>query len=470
MPPIRKTDAISSDLGQRRSRDSSRWLKAYGSTAIVSIVFVGLAVRLFRLISRYAVNIFFSDQWKFNDATLFQKHSLWEMFTFQHGPHRQGLGAWIEKLVDPLSHWNSRVESFVIGGVIVVGATAALWLRRRLFGPLTVFDIVIPAIFFIPGQWEVIFVTANFALGPMPVLLIVLYCLAWTCRRGSVRYPLVLLLNFFTLYTGFGLFVGVLTPFLLLLDHRARPRQARLPKPLLAGAVLVSLAMLGSFFIGYKFNADLECFSLLPRSPVLYASFIAVMFSNFFTIIGATSLSFVVGFTMLCALFFALAISVARLLRRQAEAMPELGRTRALVSLVLIAYCLLFCLNAAYGRSCGGLLMAVSPRYVPYEGVGVLGLYFYLLGVRSDRARKFLLTCLVAPVFAVSLYVDWHDIGYFAEIKRQWRACYLQTENISQCDQLVGFPIYTHAPEGTHLQEKLKYLKDTRQNLYSDSR
>ncbi len=470
MPSIHKSEAISSNLGQRRSGNFPRWLSSYGSTAVVGVVFVGLAVRLFRLISRYAVNIFFSDQWKFNDATLFEKHSLWEMFTWQHGPHRQGLGALLEKLVDPLFHWNSRTESFIIGGVIVVGATAALWLKRRLYGPLSVFDVVIPAIFFIPGQWEAIFVTANFALGPLPVLLIILYCLAWTCRRGGVRYPLVLLLNFFTLYTGFGLFLGVLTPFLLFLDYRARPQQARLPKPLLACAVVVSLAMLGSFFIGYKFNADFECFSLLPRSPLSYASFIAVMFSNFFTIIGATSFAFFVGFTMLCALLFALAISVIRLLRRQADTMPEPDRTKALVSVALIAYCLLFCLNTAYGRSCGGLLMAVSPRYVPYVGLGVLGLYFYLLGVRWGVARKFLLTCLVVPVFAVSLYVDWHDIGYFAEIKRQWKTCYLQTESISQCDQLVGFPIYTHSPEGTHLQEKLKYLKDTRQNLYSDSR
>ena len=58
----------------------------------VSAVFLGLALRLFQLIDRYAVNIFFSDQWDFNRATLFESHSLWEMFRWQHGS-RQGLGA-----------------------------------------------------------------------------------------------------------------------------------------------------------------------------------------------------------------------------------------------------------------------------------------------------------------------------------------------------------------------------------------
>ncbi|MGB9363438.1 MAG: hypothetical protein WCA99_17670, partial [Candidatus Sulfotelmatobacter sp.] len=37
-----------------------------------------LGVRFFALISRYAVNVLFSDQWDFDDATLFQHHSVWE--------------------------------------------------------------------------------------------------------------------------------------------------------------------------------------------------------------------------------------------------------------------------------------------------------------------------------------------------------------------------------------------------------
>src|SRR4051794_13272682 len=94
---------------------------------LVAIVFVIYAVRLFRLISRYAVNIFFADQWDFNNATLFERHSLWQIFRWQHGPHRQGAGALFERLVDPLFGWNSRTESFVVGGLIVAAAIFALW-------------------------------------------------------------------------------------------------------------------------------------------------------------------------------------------------------------------------------------------------------------------------------------------------------------------------------------------------------
>src|ERR1700682_6316044 len=72
---------------------------------LVSIAFVFYAGRMFQLISRYAVNVFFADQWDFNDVTFFQRHSLWQMFDRQHGPHRQGLGGVFEKLVDSLFGW-----------------------------------------------------------------------------------------------------------------------------------------------------------------------------------------------------------------------------------------------------------------------------------------------------------------------------------------------------------------------------
>jgi hypothetical protein len=42
---------------------------------VVGAVALVLAERLFLLVSRYAVNIFFSDQWEFSSATVFERHS-----------------------------------------------------------------------------------------------------------------------------------------------------------------------------------------------------------------------------------------------------------------------------------------------------------------------------------------------------------------------------------------------------------
>src|SRR6266700_6261578 len=120
----------------------------------VSSAFVLLVVRLFRLVDRYAVNILFCDQWKFDDATLFQNHSWLEIFRWQHGPHRQGLGGILSKLFEPWIDWNSRYEAFAMVAVIACACLAALWLKQRLFGEIDYSVVVIPLLFFILVQYS----------------------------------------------------------------------------------------------------------------------------------------------------------------------------------------------------------------------------------------------------------------------------------------------------------------------------
>lgn len=144
------TSGVENDSAESTPGSLSKIPAQKQSFWILSLVFlatIALAARLLTLISRYAANVFFMDQWDFNDATLFQPHSLWEMFRWQHGPHRQGLGAVISFLIEPHFHWNSRCESFLAGAMVILAALCALWLKQRLFGALTVFDVCIPVIF-----------------------------------------------------------------------------------------------------------------------------------------------------------------------------------------------------------------------------------------------------------------------------------------------------------------------------------
>jgi hypothetical protein len=452
----------------------SSW-SPYLSNVLVALVFVVLAVRLFRLISKYAVNIFFSDQWKFDDATLFQIHSIWQMFTWQHGPHRQGLGALFQRLIEPYFRWNSRIESFVVGGVVVVAALFALYLKKRLYGHLSASDVLIPAVFFIPRQFETLFVTANFAHGPFPLLLLVLYCLAWTCSKPLVRYALVVLINFVTIYTGFGLLLGFLTPILMILDYRASLPESRLPKGYFICAIAVSLVSIGSFFVGYQFNPGSSCSPFPAAKPQYYIAYTALMFANFFGVKHATpNRELVVGIAAMIALLAALLVCSRQLVRTQDVNVPDIRRKRSFVIASLIAYCFLFCLMTAFGRLCSGLWTAHAPRYVIYLELGVLGLYFHLLNISRTSVRRILLAALLIPVLAVSWRINPADAGHFALIKQQWKTCYLQTENVDGCNTAVGFSIYP--PVGVSIspsarqrfQEKLDYLKKNRLNLYAD--
>jgi len=435
----------------------------------VSIVFIVYVVRFFHLISRYAVNIFFADQWDFNNATLFEKHSLWQMFRWQHGPHRQGLGALFEKLVDPLLGWNSRAEAFVIGGVIVAAAICALWLKKRLCGNLSVFDVAIPAILFTTAQWQTLFMTQNFAHGPFPLLLLLLYCISWSSKTQAVRYPLLLFVNFVTIYTGFGVFLGVLTPILLILDYWTGTPQTRLSKIYFMSAIIVALSSLVSFFVGYKFQSAISCFSLRPQSPTSYVHFVALMFANFFAVRRLTLAAELVGTIVLTAVLISLITCIWLLFRDNRTNVLGDNRSRALIVVSLTAFTLVFCFNTAYGRLCEGLQASSISRYVIYLEPAVLGFYFFLLSFHQSTMRKFLLSGFLIAVVAASLYRDRGGMGFAWNVKQHWKTCYLQTEDIEGCNKVADFPIYPN-PQRNHLKEKLEYLKRTRQNLYLDQK
>lgn len=442
-------------------------LTARAPLILLGVAFIGFGARLFRLISRHAVNIFFWDQWDFNDATLFEHHSLWEIFRWQPGPQRQGLGGLLQKLIEPWFHWNSRTESFVVGGIIVVSTILVLWLKRTLYGKFSFFDVVIPIIYFTPRQYENIFVTANIARDSLPALLFVLYCLAWTMKPRVSRYVVIFFINFVAIYTGFGFFIGVLTPALLILDYHAQPEQFRPTRTSLVAAMTACLLSLGSFFLDYANRPGLNCFSWRPLLPTIYLQFVAVMFANFFAVPGTQRLAQLFGTGVLLMLISALAVCLWKLLRGRALIRAVEDWRRPLVISALISYGILFAVNAAYGRACSGLFFAPSSRYVIFLEPAILGLYFSLLAIRHFQWRTAAVTALLVAALPAAIHLDptWF---HFPDGKARWRSCYLKTEDIQRCDEMVGFKIYP-VPQGTHLKQKLQFLKQTRQNLYADS-
>lgn len=425
----------------------------------VLVAFFVLARRLFGLISQYAVNVFFGDQWDFNEATLFQRHSLWRMFDWQFGPHRQGAGALFQRLVEPSIHWNSRTESFIVGGLLVFATASALWLKTHLFGSLSYTDAIIPLVFLNPLQFETLFIVTNFAHGPMPVLLILLYCVAWTCKHPVLRYGLVLTVNFLTIYTGFGLLLGPVTLVILAVDYWVNLRRQPIRRAYSVAPLLIAAASLGSFFIGYRPGQSAPCVNLQPvGSYIEYAMF---MLSPFFGAqVGA--LAVVAGMLALCGLVLAMVVTARGVLRRDN---PQW--TRDSVTAVLIGYCLLFCFTTAYGRICLGLELAQSSRYVIYMNLGFLGLYFFLLRLRDKTIRNLLV--LVYGISLLGTIVSGErsrpQMAYWHDRKLAWKECYLSLGNIATCDE-AGW-VHPGPSEATHLQEKLDFLKTARQNLFA---
>src|SRR5579859_1513657 len=220
--------------------------------SLLGLVLVSLVmeIRLFRLIDRHAVNILFGDDWGYL-APFFSHASFWQLYVEQFGPHREGLGLVINKLVFDATGWNSRAEAFTIGAVMSAAMLAALLLKKKIFGHFSVSDVAIPLIFLTWSQFEIFTGSLNLAPQSFPILLTILYCLAWLQADTGRRYISVLIVNFLLLYSGYGLFMAGLTLLLLLREAlHGTSEQQRTRWPAIVALVL-SIAELGAFFVGY---------------------------------------------------------------------------------------------------------------------------------------------------------------------------------------------------------------------------
>src|SRR5690349_1403058 len=79
-------------------------------TLALSVTCLVLSSRLLIHVNRYAVNVLFWDEWDFRLIQL-RGGSLWQLFTYQHGPHRQGIGFIVDTFLN-VSRYDSRIESF----------------------------------------------------------------------------------------------------------------------------------------------------------------------------------------------------------------------------------------------------------------------------------------------------------------------------------------------------------------------
>lgn len=424
---------------------------------LVFVVYAALAWRFFGMISRQAVNVFYNDQWDFNDATLFEKHTLWEIFRWQYGPQRHGLGGVAMKLLEPSIRWNSRYEAYGIGAILLVATLLALYLKTRLFGPLSYGDAIIPAFFLTPAQFEIVIGATNPGWSAIPLLLMILYCLCWMIGLSGWKYVGVLLINFLLIYTGYGIFLGLLTPAAIAIAYWRTKEVGSV------AAFWISIASLLSFFVGYRSHlSGAECFSVFPSNPVLYALFMSSMYGNAAGLKGSTALVVVVGVMMLVISIVALDILLKRLRHDDSTSL-----TRDLVTSILIAFCLIFMLGTAYGRSCLGMGFAMMPRYVTYTVLGFYGLYLFSLSISRKRMRALLATtlCLLALLSSVRMNrYDAETAAYISNGKRAWRDCYLQRHDAQRCDAVTGFQIY---PEySAEFQRKLDFLERNQLNLF----
>src|SRR5271154_5332895 len=140
------------------------------SRIFAGAAFAALALRQLCLVDRYAVNVLFFDQWGFY-YPLFHGQGWWATFDRRHGPHREGIGLVLTRILAGLSGWNSRVDAFAVSAVIIAAALLALILLGRCGSRAgSGAALAIPILFFNVHQFEAFVGASNLSHGAMPVL------------------------------------------------------------------------------------------------------------------------------------------------------------------------------------------------------------------------------------------------------------------------------------------------------------
>lgn len=442
------------------------------------LIFVGtitiiLLVRFLFFVSQNSVNILFWDQWDFLTPLFTSKDDLWTMFSLQHGPHRQGLGGILLKIIYPLSGWNTHLEVLISALLVAVACSVALLVKRKAFGRYTWTDIVIPLTFFTLLQYENFIGTPNPAHGPIPTLLIstIAYCLL--IQNTLVRALSLAFLTFFTTYTGFAIFSGIPIIFLLIVQVWKSPvKSEKLIYGLSVGLCILSFS---SFLIGYKNQPAVDCFKFPHDHPLQYLEFIILLFGraaglrNIGGLLNPSSLSNFLSPTFILAaiVFAALALTaifhLVKLLRFQ-------DRQSELI-FYLASFTLIFATFTAIGRVCLGTNAPLASRYVPYSTPGILALYFCCLRLpsvvsfhRSLRSGLLIALVVLLSVKEIDLpssdraIVNWYRTG-----KARWTECYVQKYDTTTCDRVAKFKVYPNAKD---IEEKLQYLRVNNLNFF----
>ncbi len=407
------------------------------------------------------------DQWDFYNP-FFKPQGLWKIFSWQHGPHRQGLGSFIIWAVNAATDWNQRAQAFTVGMVMVAAAAAFLWLKRRLFASLQWYDAIPVLMILSVKPMETYCGCPNVSHGALPLLLIILLCIALTLNTILLRYCLAAGIYFLTLFTGYGFLAEPILPALLIIDclHRCRSRQWK-QACIAAGALICCLAAIAFFYHDYSFSHTAECFLAGEQPWYLYPAFMAITFSAAVLpdrLLSPQSIG--TGLLIIAALLCMLAAACVKL-RYQNDHYP-----RYQAVFILIAFSLVFSAASAAGRLDGGLEAAGVTRYVPLILPGFIGAYLFCLTVPALINSRIVMPLLFAAAVLLMLtgwpWQRYHGAEQWRNGKKSWVTAFKQTNDVSRADGLSGFSVYPD-PERTGLAHKLEWLRSNRYSLFRDS-
>jgi hypothetical protein len=435
-----------------------------GILLIISII--TCAGNLFSIIRKYAVNLIFWDQIDFM-YPIFTNSNIWTLFSWQHGPHRQGLGELIIWLSVNCSRWNSRIDSYIIGFILLICTFLALGIKYYYIGRLQWVDIIIPFIIMTQQQWEQLVTGPNISHSVLPLFLILVISASFIISNQMVKVIIQLCVTFVCTFTGFGFFAGSILFVIYFIEtiyyfnHRLFAKSIRS-----FIAVFGIVCIYGAFFVNYILNPAVDCFEISWKNILQYPIFMSWMMAKFLGIqsLGITQFSVILGGGFTIGMLL-ISVHFAKNIFSEIEK-PEFRLNQTIF--FLIAFSLEFMLFTAIGRICLGIQAGLSSRYMTLLIPGIFAISLWLgarelspkVGISIFFLAVFL---LVRPALTYSKN-DYLFVTNYAKAKIKWRTCYVINQDIDYCNEATNFSIYPTVSD--RLIYELEYLKEHQYNLF----
>lgn len=427
-----------------------------------------LVLNGFSAVARFQVNGLFGDQWSFYQP-MFEGAGWWELFKWQHGPHRQGLAFVLTAMVQEWSGWDVRIESAWIFGQLVLATGLAVMLKWRLIGRIRFYDIWIMVAGLSLISYETIILVPNASHSVFPLLGLMVAANIWPKAMTLTRGLGLGLLAFVMMFTGFGLFgAGMITLLLVLtvgLSWGDADRSNRW------GAILgVVLSGLGwaIFTQGYVFSPASEGYQF-PHLPVSdYLRFVTLMLAGRMGFDGTSLGAYIFGSLAIVVSLAGGGIAVRRLRYSAPDRV-------AMVGLLLVGASLAFAGFTAVGRVHLGVDGGMVSRYMPLLFPLWIGMDLLASRLKTTRARVGV--TIFASLMAVGPWLhvigrpteDWvgtvgmrdgdlNNVRSFQSGKLAWIDALSQHGDWRIAEQVAPRGVYPF-PESLNLDTKLAYMQ-----------
>lgn len=390
-----------------------------------------LFVPLLALVSWYSVNLLLWDEWDYY-GMFFTHHNVWQIFDWQHGHHRMGVGGLALWAINSLTHWNMIAVSVVTATTILGSALLMVHLNHKLSRSVSIWDVAIPASMLTLTQMETVLLNPSFVQVIVPSFLMLLYVITLMNKtRFLYQATALALLQFAILFSGYG---ETFFPILLLAITIS------LWKPNRVMGYAQALVLLGCAAISSLafFKGLVDCFTPYlrfdPCAMILYLLNFGAMFSGTSGILGQ-----VIGAVYLLALAGIMIESIISSAK---------GNQLAFVLMLLSGCVLSYTIDSSIGR------IAVASRYMTITGIGFATIY---LGLRKNKYVAMVLIALALHGSFKTVQLQETIPAIQTAMKAQdWLECREAVKDLSDCDSVMKVhPDY----KATHLEQKMKFLE-----------